>query len=129
MTIGRGCVIGNSTELKNCVLLDKVQVPRYNCIGDSVLGNGAHPGADSICSIPKANGSDVVIRTDGFSCETHLRKLGAIVADGADIGCSCVASPGTIIGKNISVYPLTPLRGVVGANMIVKNATKIVERR
>lgn len=125
---GSNCVIGNSSELKNCILLDKVQVPHYNYVGDSVLGNRAHMGAGSICSNLKSDGKAVVIHADE-NIETGLRKIGGILADGADIGCGCVINPGTVIGKNTSVYPLTALRGVYPANCIVKAQDKVVLRR
>jgi len=124
---GRNCVIGNSSELKNCILLDKVQVPHYNYVGDSVLGNYAHMGAGSICSNLKSDGSNVVIRGDE-SYETGLRKIGGILGDHADIGCSCVLNPGTVIGKNTSVYPMNALRGVFPSDCIVKSIENIVKR-
>ncbi len=125
---GKGCVMGNSSEYKNCILLDGVQTPHYNYIGDSVLGNKAHTGAGTICSNLKSDGKAVVIRGEE-NFETGLRKIGGILADGADVGCGCVLNPGTVICKNTSVYPLTPLRGVYPANCIVKNQTTIVERK
>ena len=125
---GEGCVLGNSSELKNCVLLDKVQVPHYNYVGDSILGNRAHMGAGSICSNLKTDGKAVVIHGD-CDYETGLRKIGGILADGADIGCGCVLNPGTVIGKNTSVYPRNSLRGVFPAGCIVKSQENIVERR
>lgn len=125
---GANCVIGNSTELKNCVMLDKVQVPHYNYVGDSVLGNHAHMGAGSICSNLKSDGKPVVIHGD-TDYETGLRKIGGILADGADVGCGCVLNPGTVIGKNTSVYPLTSLRGVFPSDCIVKSADNIVKRK
>ncbi len=125
---GEGCVMGNSSEYKNCILLDKVQTPHYNYIGDSVLGNKAHTGAGSICSNLKSDGKPVVIHGDS-DIVTGLRKIGGILADGADVGCGCVINPGTVIGKNTSVYPLTALRGVYPANSIVKSATVVVERK
>ncbi len=124
---GENCVIGNSTELKNCVLLNHVQVPHYNYVGDSVLGNYAHMGAGSICSNLKSDKKAVVIHADS-DYETGLRKIGGILADHADIGCGCVLNPGTIIGKNTSVYPLTALRGVFPADCIVKDLNTIVVR-
>ena len=124
---GANCVIGNSTELKNCIMLDKVQVPHYNYVGDSVLGNHAHMGAGSICSNLKSDGKPVVIHAD-TEYETGIRKIGGILADGADIGCGCVLNPGTVIGKNTSVYPLNSLRGVFPADCIVKSAENIVKR-
>ncbi len=125
---GEGCVMGNSSEYKNCILLDKVQTPHYNYIGDSILGNKAHTGAGSICSNLKSDGKPVVIHGDE-DYVTDLRKIGGILADGADVGCGCVINPGTVIGKNTSVYPLTALRGVYPANCIVKAQDKIVARK
>lgn len=125
---GENCVIGNSSELKNSILLDKVAVPHYNYVGDSVLGNGAHMGAGSICSNLKSDGRPVVIHAD-TEYETGLRKIGGILADGADIGCGCVLNPGTVIGKNTSVYPLTSLRGVYPENCIVKGTNSIAQRK
>lgn len=118
---GEGCVIGNSTELKNCILLDRVQVPHYNYVGDSVLGNGAHLGAGAICSNLRSDKKSVVIHGEG-EYETGLRKVGAFVGDGADVGCGCVLNPGTVIGKGSRVYPLTSLRGVYPSGVIVKSA-------
>ncbi len=124
---GENCVLGNSSEFKNCVLLDKVQTPHYNYVGDSILGNKAHTGAGTICSNLKSDGKPVVIHGD-VDYETGLRKIGGILADGADVGCGSVINPGTVIGKNTSVYPLTALRGVYPANCIVKDAKTVVER-
>ena len=124
---GSGCVMGNSSEFKNCIILDKAQIPHYNYVGDSVLGNRAHMGAGSICSNLKSDGKAVVIHADE-KIETGLRKIGGILADGADIGCGCVVNPGTVIGKNTSAYPLTALRGVYPANSIIKATDKIVIR-
>ncbi len=125
---GANCVIGNSTELKNCVLSENVQVPHYNYVGDSILGNFAHMGAGSICSNLKTDKKAVVIRADK-EYETGLRKIGGILGDGADIGCGCVLNPGTVIGKNTSVYPLNSLRGVFPSDCIVKSQNNIVEKR
>lgn len=125
---GANCVIGNSSELKNCILLDKVQVPHYNYVGDSVLGNHAHMGAGSICSNLKSDGKSVVVHGNE-EYETGLRKIGGILADDADIGCGCVLNPGTVIGKNTSVYPLNALRGVFPAGCIVKDKDNIVKRK
>lgn len=125
---GENCVIGNSTELKNCIMLDKVQVPHYNYVGDSVLGNHAHMGAGAVCSNLKSDGKAVVIHGD-TDYNTGLRKIGGILGDGADIGCGCVLNPGTVIGKNTSAYPLTMLRGVYGENLIVKATDKTVVRK
>jgi NDP-sugar pyrophosphorylase family protein len=124
---GENCVIGNSSELKNCILLNKVQIPHYNYIGDSILGNRAHTGAGTICSNLKSDGKNVVIHGDK-EYETGLRKIGGILADGADVGCGSVVNPGTVIGKRTSVYPLTSLRGVYPADSIVKGTCDIVKR-
>ncbi len=124
---GENCVIGNSSELKHCVLLDKVQVPHYNYVGDSILGNHAHMGAGAICSNLKADGKNIAIHSDE-EYETGLRKIGAILGDNADVGCGCVLNPGTIIGKDTTVYPLTSVRGVMPEGCIVKSMDNIVER-
>lgn len=125
---GAGCVIGNSTELKNCILLDHVQVPHYNYVGDSVLGNGAHMGAGAICSNLRQDGAPVVIRTVP-PCSTGRRKCGAMLGDGADVGCGCILNPGTVIGRRTSVYPLTSLRGVFPGDSIVKARDNVVPRK
>jgi len=125
---GSGCVLGNSSEIKNSILLDKVQVPHYNYVGDSVLGNKAHMGAGSICSNLKSDGRAVVVHGDA-EYATGLRKVGGILADGADVGCGCVVNPGTVVGRNTSVYPLTSLRGVYPANCIVKAQNTVTERK
>ena len=124
---GENCVIGNSSELKNCILLNKVQIPHYNYVGDSILGNKAHTGAGTICSNLKSDGKNVVVHGD-VEYETGLRKIGGILGDGADVGCGSVINPGTVIGKNTSVYPLTSLRGVYPADCIVKSTKEVVKR-
>ena len=126
--IGEKCVIGNSSELKNCILLDCVEIPHYNYVGDSILGNHTHTGAGTICSNLKTDGKTVVVHGN-TDYDTGLRKVGAILADGADVGCGCVLNPGTIIGKNTSVYPMTSVRGVIGEGLIVKSMENIVKRR
>lgn len=126
--VGSDCVIGNSSELKNCVLLDKVQIPHYNYIGDSVLGNRAHTGAGTICSNLKSDGMPVTVHAEQ-DIPTGLRKFGAILADGADVGCNAVMNPGTVIGQNTSVYPLTSLRGVYPKDSIVKATRTVVKRQ
>ena len=125
---GENCVLGNSSELKNCILLDGVQVPHYNYVGDSILGNKAHLGAGSICSNLKSDGKNVVIHGEE-EYTTGLRKIGGILADGADIGCGCVLNPGTIIGRGTSVYPLTSVRGVIEEFSIVKSMNHIVPKK
>ena len=124
---GEGCVIGNSTELKNCILLDRVQAPHYNYIGDSILGNKTHTGAGVILSNLKSDGKNIVIHGD-IDYETGLRKIGGILADGADVGCGSVVNPGTVIGKGTRVYPLTSLRGVYPADCIIKGTNEIVKK-
>ena len=126
--IGEKCVIGNSTELKNAILCDGVQVPHYNYVGDSVLGDKAHLGAGAICSNFKGDGSNVTVRGDQAYI-TGLRKLGAILGDRADIGCGCVLNPGTVVGKDSRVYPLNSLRGVYPENSIIKAVDNIVEKQ
>ncbi len=126
--VGNNCVLGNSSELKNCILLNNVQVPHYNYVGDSILGNFAHMGAGSICSNLKADKKEVVIHGD-VPIQTGLRKVGAFLGDGADVGCGSVLNPGTIIGKNSNVYPLSSVRGVIPANSIYKSVDNIVEKK
>ena len=124
---GRECVIGNSSEVKNSILLDGVQIPHYNYVGDSILGNLSHLGAGAICSNLKSDKKSVVIKADK-DYPTKLRKVGAFIGDGADIGCGCVLNPGTVIGQHTSVYPLIALRGVYAPYLIVKSATESVKR-
>ena len=125
---GEGCVIGNSAEIKNAVLSDRAQVPHYNYVGDSVLGYHAHMGAGSICSNLKLDGTNVKVKLDTVY-ETGLRKFGAILGDNTDVGCNCVLNPGTVIGKNTAVYPLTSVRGVLPENCIVKNSGEIAKKK
>ena len=124
---GMGCVIGNSTEIKNSVLCDFVQLPHYNYVGDSVLGTRTHLGASAICSNLKSDRKNVTVHAD-TEYDTSLCKLGAILADGVDVGCGSVLNPGTVVGKNSSVYPNITLRGVYPENSIVKGE-KQFERR
>ncbi len=125
--IGQNCVIGNSTEIKNSILLNNVQAPHYNYIGDSLLGNGVHLGAGVICSNLKTDKSIVYIKLQE-KINTNLKKLGAILADGVDVGCGCVLNPGTVLCKNTSVYPLNSVRGVYAENLIIKSPQNVVER-
>ena len=125
--IGCNCVIGNSSEIKNSILLNNVQIPHYNYVGDSILGNHAHMGAGSICSNLKADKKNIVIHAD-IPIQTNLRKVGAFIGDYADVGCGCVLNPGTIIGRNSNIYPLSSVRGVVPCNSIYKDAKNIVEK-
>lgn len=124
---GEGCILGNSCEYKNCILLDRVQTPHYNYVGDSILGNRSHMGAGTVCSNLKSDGRAVVIHADP-PIETGIRKVGGILADDADVGCGSVINPGTVIGKRTSVYPLTALRGVYPADCIVKASDVVVKR-
>ena len=122
---GESCVLGNSSEFKNAILLNRVQVPHFNYVGDSILGNYAHMGAGSICSNLKSDGKNIVIHADK-EIETGLRKVGAILGDYADIGCQSVLNPGTVIGQHTQVYPLCSVRGVVPENSIYKAKDNIV---
>ncbi len=126
--VGENCVLGNSSELKNCILLYHAQAPHYNYVGDSILGNHAHMGAGSICSNLRSDGKNIVIHADK-DYETGIRKVGAFIADHAEIGCGAVLNPGTIIGKNTQVYPLVSVRGIVPENSIYKDKDNIVDKR
>ena len=126
--VGEHCVVGNSSEFKNCILLDYTQNPHYNYVGDSILGFHSHTGAGTICSNLKSDGKNIVIHGDK-EYETGLRKIGAIVGDYGDIGCNSVMFPGTIIGKHTQVYPLTRCRGAYPENSIVKDTKEVVEKR
>jgi NDP-sugar pyrophosphorylase family protein len=126
--IGNECVIGNSTELKNALLFNKVQVPHFNYVGDSILGYKAHTGAGVICSNLKSNGRNVKVSNGIIAIETALRKFGAMIGDNSEIGCNSVLNPGTVIGKNSIVYPLTPVRGYVPSSHILKNNGTMVPR-
>lgn len=124
--VGEGAVVGNSTELKNVVLFNKVQVPHYNYVGDSVLGFKSHMGAGSICSNVKSDKKLVVVKGDQEKVETGLKKFGAMLGDNVEVGCGSVLNPGTVIGRNSNIYPLSPVRGCVPANSIYKSRTEIV---
>lgn len=126
--VGKNSVVGNSTELKNVILFDNVQVPHYNYVGDSILGFRSHMGAGSITSNVKSDKSLVVIKNGEEKIETCLKKVGAILGDNVEIGCGSVLNPGTIIGSNSNVYPLSSVRGVVAANSIYKKHGDIVEK-
>lgn len=127
--IGENCVVGNSTELKNTLMLNKVQAPHYNYCGDSIFGNHSHTGAGVICSNVKADRSLVVLRDGDQVIETGLKKFGAILGDHVEVGCNSVLNPGTILGKNCRVYPLSSVRGIVPCDSIYKRAGEIVEIR
>ena len=124
--IGKNAVVGNSTELKNVVLFDGVQVPHYNYVGDSILGHKAHMGAGSITSNVKGDKKLVVIKNGSELIPTGRKKVGAVLGDFAEIGCGCVLNPGTIVGRNTQIYPLCSVRGVVPENCMYKSADNIV---
>ena len=126
--IGAGCVVGNSTELKNVILFDQAKVPHYNYVGDSILGFQAHMGAGSITSNVKSDKTLVVIRDGEERFPTGLKKVGAMLGDRAEIGCNTVMNPGTVIGRDSSVYPTSCVRGTVPANSIFKDQGHIVSK-
>ena len=127
--VGNNCVVGNSTELKNVILTDTVQVPHYNYVGDSVLGSHSHMGAGSITSNVKSDKTLVVIKSGDVRYETGLKKMGAVLGDFVEVGCGSVLNPGTVIGKNTNVYPLSSVRGVVPENSIYKKAGEVALKR
>ena len=126
--IGEDSVVGNSTELKNVILFNNVQVPHYNYVGDSILGYKSHMGAGSITSNVKSDKSLVTVNINGAKIETGLKKFGAILGDFVEIGCNSVLNPGSIIGRNTNVYPLSMVRGFVNPNSIYKSKDNIVEK-
>ena len=126
--VGKKAVVGNSTELKNALLFDGVQVPHYNYVGDSVMGYKAHFGAGAITSNVKNDNTNVVVKVPLQSIDTGLRKFGAIVGDHVQVGCNSVLNPGTMIGRNTSIYPLSCVRGIIRSDMIVKNDGKAIQR-
>jgi NDP-sugar pyrophosphorylase family protein len=126
--VGKGAVVGNSTELKNAILFDKVQVPHYNYVGDSVLGYKSHLGAGAITSNVKSDKTNVSITIDGNKYNTNLKKFGAILGDFVEVGCGTVLNPGTVVGKNTNIYPLSMVRGYINENSIYKSSTEIVEK-
>ncbi len=127
--IGRGAVVGNSTELKNALLFDSVQAPHYNYIGDSVVGYRAHFGAGAVTSNVKSDRSPVIVRDGERQIATGLNKCGAMIGDGVELGCGCVLNPGTVVGPNAQIYPLCSVRGLVPAGYIYKAAGNLVKRR
>lgn len=125
---GEGCVIGNASELKNCVLMNGVAVPHYNYVGDSVLGEGAHLGAGAITSNVKGDKSPVCMHVGPLTLETGLKKCGAFLGDGAEIGCGSVLNPGTVVGRGTQVYPLCSVRGYIPAHSIYKAAGLVTKK-
>ena len=126
--VGEGAVVGNSTELKNVILFNKVQVPHYNYVGDSILGYKSHMGAGSITSNVKSDKKLIVIKNGEEQIETGLKKIGAMLGDEVEVGCGSVLNPGTVIGKNTNIYPLSSVRGVVKENSIYKKQNEIVDK-
>ena len=127
--VGKGAVVGNSTELKNVILFNKVQVPHYNYVGDSILGYKAHMGAGSITSNVKSDKTLVVIKGEGVNIETGLKKVGAMLGDCVEVGCNSVLNPGTVIGRDSNVYPTSCVRGVIPADSIFKGKGNIVPKQ
>lgn len=126
--VGKGAVVGNSTELKNVVLFNKVQVPHYNYVGDSILGFKAHMGAGSITSNVKSDKTLVVIKGTDVNIETGLKKVGAMLGDNVEVGCNSVLNPGTVIGRNSNVYPTSCVRGVIPERHIFKNSGEVIAK-
>ena len=127
--VGEGAVVGNSTELKNGILFNKVQVPHYNYVGDSILGYKAHMGAGSITSNVKSDKKLVVIKTPEGPVETGLKKFGAMLGDEVEVGCGTVLNPGSVVGSHTNIYPLSSVRGFVPAGSIYKKQGEVVEKQ
>lgn len=127
--VGDGCVVGNSTELKNVVIFNCVQVPHYNYVGDSVLGYKSHMGAGSICSNVKSDKQLVVVKDKEEKVETGLKKFGAMLGDHVEVGCGSVLNPATVIGKNTNIYPLSSVRGCVPSDSIYKNKNEVIYKK
>lgn len=126
--VGEGAVVGNSTELKNVILFNKVQVPHYNYVGDSILGFKSHMGAGSITSNVKSDKTLVAVHAGDLNIETGLKKFGAILGDHVEVGCNSVLNPGTVIGRNSNIYPLSMVRGYIPEASIYKKAGEVVEK-
>ena len=126
--VGEGAVVGNSTELKNVILFNKVQVPHYNYVGDSILGYKAHMGAGSITSNVKSDKKLVVIKGKDEKIETGLKKVGAMLGDNVEVGCGSILNPGSVIGRNTNIYPLSSVRGVVDSDSIYKSQDQIIKK-
>ena len=126
--VGETCVVGNSTELKNVILFDHVQVPHYNYVGDSILGYKSHMGAGSITSNVKSDKTLVVVKNGEERIETGLKKFGAILGDHVEVGCNSVLNPGCVLGRGVSVYPTSSVRGVIPEGHIYKSENSIVKR-
>ena len=124
--VGENAVVGNSTELKNVILFNNVQVPHYNYVGDSILGYKSHMGAGSITSNVKSDKKLVIIKNGKEKIETNRKKVGAMIGDGVEVGCGSILNPGTVVGRNSNIYPLSSVRGVIPENSIYKNKNEIV---
>lgn len=127
--VGKGAVVGNSTELKNVVVFNRVQVPHYNYVGDSILGYKSHMGAGSITSNVKSDKTLVTVKNGSEVIETGLKKFGAMIGDYVEVGCNSVLNPGTVVGRHTNIYPLSMVRGVIVSNSIYKNKNEIVEKQ
>lgn len=127
--VGNDCVVGNSTELKNVIIFNHVQVPHYNYVGDSILGFYSHMGAGSITSNVKADKTLVIVKDGNEKIETGLKKFGAMLGDHVEIGCNSVLNPGTVVGRNTNIYPLSGVRGVIPPDSIYKGEGKIVKKK
>ena len=127
--VGAGATVGNSTELKNVILFDKVEVPHYNYVGDSILGYHAHMGAGSITSNVKSDRKLVEIHVDGKNFETGRKKIGALLGDYVEVGCGTILNPGSVVGKYTNIYPLSSVRGFIPEYSIYKNRNEITEKR
>lgn len=126
--VGENAVVGNSTELKNVILFNNVQVPHYNYVGDSILGYKSHMGAGSITSNVKSDKKLVIVKSEDEKIETGLKKFGAMLGDNVEVGCGSVLNPGTVIGKNTNIYPLSSVRGVVKENSIYKKHGEVIDK-
>ena len=124
--VGEGTTVGNSTELKNVILFNQVETPHYNYVGDSILGYKAHMGAGSITSNIKSDRKNIIIRNKSEQIETGMRKIGTMLGDNVEVGCNTVLNPGSIVGKNTNIYPLSAVRGVIQANSVYKNKNEVV---
>lgn len=127
--VGEGAVVGNSTELKNVILFNKVQVPHYNYVGDSILGYKSHMGAGSITSNVKSDKTNVVIKNGEEKIETGRKKIGAILSSRVEVGCGTILNPGSVVGHDTNIYPLSMVRGCIAPNSIYKNAGEIAQKR
>ncbi len=129
--VGENCVVGNSTELKNVIIFDNVQVPHYNYVGDSILGYKSHMGAGSITSNVKSDKTPVHVKSQDntVDIDTGRKKFGAMLGDFVEVGCNSVLNPGTVVGKNSNIYPLSPVRGIVPEGSIYKTGGVVVEKK